>query len=56
MIKKRYKRIQHPAPDVYIYNGKGTHTVIEMAESKNSMGGKPRGQLFPSRWPPGYPK
>ena len=52
MIRNRYNRIQHLAlntkrkRDTYNYDG----------TKQNSTGEKPRGQLFPNRWPQGYPK
>ena len=30
--------------------------TIKTTPNKNSRSGKPRGQLFPSGWPKGYPK
>ena len=35
--------------------GKG-HEQLRRHQNKNSTGEKPRRQLFPSRWPQGYPK
>ena len=51
-IWNRYKQI-HILPRTP--NGKETRTT-ETAQNKNRKSEKPRGQLFPSRWPPGYPK
>ena len=35
--------------------GKG-HLQLARPKNKNSASETPRGQLFPNRWPPGYPK
>ena len=50
MIRNRYSRIPHPVLNT---NGKGTRTT-KMTLNKNNT--KQKGQLFPSRWPQGYPK
>ena len=50
MIRNRYNRIPHPA---LTPNGKGTPTITTILKNKNSTSEKPRGQLFPNRWPQG---
>ena len=46
MIRSRYNRIPHPSPD----------TIGERnTNNQDGISGKPRGQLFPNRFPPGQP-
>ena len=47
MIRNRYNRIPDTSPDT---------TNSQDCIKENSISGKPRRHLFPSRCPPGYPK
>ena len=66
-IRNQYNRIPHPALNTkreikmaQKKKKKKTHTKKKKKNTKknkkNSTSEKPRGQLFPNRWPQGYPK